>query len=293
MRLVDDEGVVGLEAAVARDLGYEDPVRHDLDVRLRADLVVEPDLAPDHTADPSAELAGDARGDAPGRDSARLGVADPAGRPPPRGEADLGELGRLSGPGLTAHHHHRMSLDGRCDRVAFRGDGQLGGKLRHREPGTSRRPGSPGAIDGRLEPTPVPPVGAPKSSQPRAQAGPIADHGFLDRKIETGSLDGGRSRLSSCSAPAGRGRAPRDEPGNGRSELTRAGCGFRRRTGHLGSACSRRGTPFGLPRARTAAARSPTPCGNRRRTAGAGTSRTGTRSSCRARDRDRRVNAGR
>ena len=51
MRLVDDQRVVGAQAAVAANLVEQDAVGHDLDERRRARLVREPHLRPDGLAD--------------------------------------------------------------------------------------------------------------------------------------------------------------------------------------------------------------------------------------------------
>ena len=224
VRFVDDEGVVGLEEGIARDLGHEDPVRHQLEVRIRADLVVEADLGPDPLPDPCPELARDAGRDAPRRDSARLGMADPAGRPPSRGEADLGELGRLPGAGLAANHHHRMDFDGGRDRRPLRGDGQLGGELGGGKPRRAGRAGGPRAGDGGLEPAARGAIAASKPAQPLAEAAPVTGENLLlDPPLEGRPAGTGRFR----SGPFHRGnrfprhgrRPPRDDdahPGAGR-----------------------------------------------------------------------------
>ena len=215
VRLVDDERVVCLEAAVAGDLGHQDPVRHDLHAGIRSDFVAKADLAADGAADPAPELARDAGGHASRGDPARLGMSDPAARSAPRSEADLRELGRLSGAGLAADHDHGVTLQGRRDRVALRGDRKLGGEVGHGEPCASRRAGGARAFDGGLEPSAAPGVGFSEAAQARAETAPVADHRLVDRLLEIVPVHRGGRAFRHRGHRPGEDAAPR--PTGGRS----------------------------------------------------------------------------
>ena len=128
--LVEDDRVVGAEQRVALDLGQEDAVRHELDVRGRRGAIGEADLVADLAPQLDLQLPGDARGDAGGGDAARLGDADVRREAAAHGEADLGELRGLAGAGLARDDDHRVRVDrrgdvahARRDRAARRGSG--------------------------------------------------------------------------------------------------------------------------------------------------------------------------
>src|SRR5208282_3216142 len=76
VRLVDDQRVVAAQPAVAGELGQHDAVGHQLDQRVVGGHVGEPHLVPDGLAERAAQLLGDPLGYRPGRQPARLGVAD-------------------------------------------------------------------------------------------------------------------------------------------------------------------------------------------------------------------------
>ncbi len=106
MCLVEDEGVVAQQAAVALDLGEQDAVGHQLDQRAVADLVGEPDGVADGLAERGAQLVGDALGDGARGQSSGLGVPDGAADTATDVQADLGQLGGLARARLAGHDHH-------------------------------------------------------------------------------------------------------------------------------------------------------------------------------------------
>ena len=125
MRLVDDQGVVAGQIAVALQLVQQDAVRHQLDQRTVADLVGEPDREPDRLAQLGAEFLRDPLGNGPRRQPPRLGVPDHALHTAPELETDLRDLGRLPGPGLTRDHHDLVLPDRGRDVVLQLTDRQL------------------------------------------------------------------------------------------------------------------------------------------------------------------------
>jgi hypothetical protein len=137
--LVDDDGVVTGELAIALRLGEQDAVGHQLDARAVAGLVAEADLAPDDPAQGRAELLGDAGGDAAGGEATGLRVADHPSAPATERQADLGQLRGLSRARLAADDADLMVADGRGDLLAAADDGEIlreGGRR-----GRSRRAG--------------------------------------------------------------------------------------------------------------------------------------------------------
>ena len=122
--LVDDEGVVGVEEAVALHLRQQDAVGHELDGGGGGDAVVETDGVADGLADVLPQLLGDALGDGAGRQAARLRVTDEPAAATPQVEADLRDLGGLAGAGLTGDDDDLVVLDRLRDVLAPRGHGQ-------------------------------------------------------------------------------------------------------------------------------------------------------------------------
>ncbi len=107
--LVEDEGVVAQQAAVALDLGEQDAVGHQLDQGAVADLVGEAHGVADRLAKRGAQLVGDALRDGARGQPARLGVPDGAADAAAEFQADLGQLGRLARAGLAGDHDHLVA----------------------------------------------------------------------------------------------------------------------------------------------------------------------------------------
>ena len=124
--LVDDQGVVAAEHPVARELGQQDAVGHELDQGVLADLVGEAHLPADGLADLGVQLLGDAGGDGARGQAAGLGVPDHPAHAAAQLEADLGDLGGLPGAGLARDDHDLVVADGGGDVVAAGADGELG-----------------------------------------------------------------------------------------------------------------------------------------------------------------------
>ena len=126
MRLVENERVVAQQAAVALDLGEQDPVGHQLDQGAITGLVGEPDGVADRFAERGPQFVGDALGDRAGRQSPRLGVADGAPDTAAQFQADLRQLGGLARTGFAGDHHDLVRADRRGDLVAPLTDWQVG-----------------------------------------------------------------------------------------------------------------------------------------------------------------------
>ena len=136
MCLVEDQGVVAQQAAVALDLGEQDAVGHQLDQRAVAGLVGEADGVADRLAERAAQFVGDALGDGAGGQPAGLGVADGAADAAAELQADLGQLGGLARPGFAGDDDHLVARDGVGDLVPPLADRQVGvGDRRARRPG--------------------------------------------------------------------------------------------------------------------------------------------------------------
>ncbi len=113
VRLVEDDGVVGQQLAVALQLGQQDAVGHQLDQRALRHAPVEARLIADQLAQAGIQLRGDAPRHAARRQAPRLGMADQSAQPPPQLQAQLGQLGGLARAGLAADHHHLVLADRR------------------------------------------------------------------------------------------------------------------------------------------------------------------------------------
>ena len=129
--LVDDEGVVGGQQAVALAFGQQDAVGHQLDAGAGGDLFVEAYLVADVGAQRGTHFFGDAGGHAAGGDAAWLGMADEAAAACPAVagrttgfEAELGQLGGLAGAGFAGDDDDAMIADGIDDAVTVFGDGE-------------------------------------------------------------------------------------------------------------------------------------------------------------------------
>ena len=134
MRLVDDQGVVGEQVAVALDLREQDTVGHQLDEGVRRHLPAEAHLVAHEPPEIRAELRRDPRRHAPRRDPPGLRMADHRTDSAARSKADLRKLGALPRAGGPDHQGDRMDGDGARDRLRLRGDRQVRGDagLRHR-----------------------------------------------------------------------------------------------------------------------------------------------------------------
>ncbi len=116
----------GAQLAVRLDLGEQDAVRHQLDEGgVRSTWSVKRTFQP--TASPSGvlQLLGDPLGDRAGGDPARLGVPDHAADAPAQLQADLRDLRRLAGAGLTRDDHDLVVADRLQDLVLLLADRQL------------------------------------------------------------------------------------------------------------------------------------------------------------------------
>ena len=76
MRLIDDQGLVFVQPAIALDLGQQDAIRHQLDVAVRAGGIGEAHLVAHRLPRRCVQLFGDATGHRTSRQTTRLGMTD-------------------------------------------------------------------------------------------------------------------------------------------------------------------------------------------------------------------------
>ena len=206
VRLVDDQGVVGEQVAVALDLREQDAVGHHLDQGVRRGVPAEADMAAHEPPELRAGLRREPRRNAARRDPSRLGMADHRADPAARPEADLRKLGALPRSGRAHHQGDRMAGDGAGDRLRLPGDRQVRGHLRLR-----RRRGPRGAAGGRRldrrgQLRPLPGIRAPGEQRlaAAAQARGVGEHAGVEPRIERLRGDGARRLIhrgpaSACS----------------------------------------------------------------------------------------------
>ena len=76
MRLVNDDGVIGVEQRVCLRFGQQNAVGHQLDGSITPKAILKTHLVPDHLTGCGVEFFGNALGHAAGGNTSRLGVAD-------------------------------------------------------------------------------------------------------------------------------------------------------------------------------------------------------------------------
>ncbi len=200
VRLVDDDGVVGVEKAVGLRLRQQDAVGHHAHEVVFAHPVAEAHPEPDVLAERAAQLLGDARGHCAGGDAARLGVRDHAGHTALELQADLGQLGGLARPGLAADDHDLMRCDRPGDLGAALADRQVFGIRKQGQSRQPRPPATRGGLDLRGQRGQRGGIGAAlpggllQARQRHAQAVTLAQHGFAELAVQvaevgSGSLD--------------------------------------------------------------------------------------------------------
>jgi hypothetical protein len=101
VRLVENDGVVGVESRIAARFCEQDAVGHNFDQRVAARFVTEPNFHSDDAAKFYPEFFGDPSRNAAGSDPAWLGVRNASVDAATELEAKLRELGALSGASLA------------------------------------------------------------------------------------------------------------------------------------------------------------------------------------------------
>ena len=127
MGLIDDDGVVLIEEAVALHLGEQDAVGHELDGGGLRDAVIEADGVADGLADFLVQFRGDAFGHGACCNTARLGMADKSAPAAAQLEADLRDLGGLTRTGLTSDDDDLVVPNCLGDIILAGGDGEVVG----------------------------------------------------------------------------------------------------------------------------------------------------------------------
>ena len=119
MRLVDDDGVVGLEQRVALGFRKQDDVCHQLDRGVARQTVLESHLETHHLAQRCLQLLGDPLGHAGRGDPAWLRVADQPSLAglvvhlaAPHRQRDLGQLRGLARAGFAADESAKKTAAG-------------------------------------------------------------------------------------------------------------------------------------------------------------------------------------
>ena len=124
MRLVDDDGVIGIKKFVALRFSQQNAVGHQLDKAVLRALLGKTHLKTHTLPHLLAQFFSDARGHAAGGNSTGLGVTDQAMPAAPRSQRDFWQLSRFAGAGLAGEHDHLIVANQRGDFIS---------PLRHRQ----------------------------------------------------------------------------------------------------------------------------------------------------------------
>ena len=124
MGLIDNDGVVLIEEAVALHLGEQDAVGHELDGGGLRDAVIETNGVADGLADFLVQFRGNAFGHGARCNTARLGMADEPAPAAAQLETDLRDLGGLTRTGLTSDDDDLVVPNCLGDIVLAGGDGE-------------------------------------------------------------------------------------------------------------------------------------------------------------------------
>ena len=140
VRLVDDDGVVGIQQRVRLRLGQQNAVGHQLHRRVAREPVLKAHLETHHLAQRRLQLLGNPLGHAAGRNASRLGVAnqlatrrgsaiDQRGgviaQPAPHGQSNLGQLRGFARTSLATDDDDLVRRQRSHDLLALGGDGEV------------------------------------------------------------------------------------------------------------------------------------------------------------------------
>ena len=101
MGFINDNGVVLVQRRIFMGFGQKNAVGHHFDAGCCADGILETDFVPDGLSQRFIQFLGDTAAHRCGRDTARLGNADPSVNSPAGGHAELGQLGGFPGTGFS------------------------------------------------------------------------------------------------------------------------------------------------------------------------------------------------
>ena len=90
VRLIDNDGVVGIQVAVMRRFRQQNTIGHELDIATRAAAFPEPHLVTDDAAQLAMQFFGNPLRHGPCGDASWLGAGDQSTRSPARLQAQLG-----------------------------------------------------------------------------------------------------------------------------------------------------------------------------------------------------------
>ena len=119
MRLIDNDGIIPAQVAIALGFGQQDAIGHDFYVPVVAGPILKPNFVTYRLAGFLPQFLGNPPGDCCGGYSPGLGASDEAVYPPPSRQAILGQLGGLAGSGLAGYHQDRMLSDGLDNFIFF------------------------------------------------------------------------------------------------------------------------------------------------------------------------------
>ena len=103
---VNDNRVVLIEPPIMLGLGEQNPIRHQLDVRLRRSRICKSDFESDFASHGDIQFFGDSRSNGPGCNPAGLSMTNQSFNAASQFQADLGKLRRFSGSRFAAENDH-------------------------------------------------------------------------------------------------------------------------------------------------------------------------------------------
>ncbi|MNV06135.1 hypothetical protein D3C71_964970 [compost metagenome] len=132
MRFIDDDGVVLHQQAILLDFSQQNPVGHQFDHRVVADVIAKTHFIADATTRLRLQLLGNTVRHGTRRQTTRLGMTNQAFDPAAQLHTDFWQLSGFTGASLPGDNHHLVIANGFEDFLFFLTDRQVLRVFNHR-----------------------------------------------------------------------------------------------------------------------------------------------------------------